>query len=70
VAGIIAAALIACVWLQASALENRFFDANGVRIRYLLRTFLGSRRRHRTRARRRSESSPESSERTTTAGIG
>ena len=30
---IIATALIASVWLQASALEDRSFDSNGVRIR-------------------------------------
>jgi hypothetical protein len=32
---IIAATLIASVWLQGSALEDRFFDSNGVRIRYV-----------------------------------
>ena len=34
-AAIIAATLIASVWLQGSALEDRFFDSNGVRIRYV-----------------------------------
>lgn len=34
-AAIIAATLIASVWLQGSTLEDRFFDSNGVRIRYV-----------------------------------